>query len=205
MVEVGGLELVQPGHENARRSVIRRFSLILFVASVWCSSPSRAQESPNDRVPPPRNLTIDAQFRDLKDLDRNILPSQPAGTQLPPDKSSEIVGEHEPAGSVAPLPFYWEAPEIWHNPLYFDDVLLERYGQTSSYRWQPYMSGAHFFLQFPILPYKMTVDRPFACKTNLGYYRPGSPTPCIGRRLPLQDDAALVEAATWVALVFILP
>ncbi|MBM3999844.1 MAG: hypothetical protein FJ297_09955 [Planctomycetes bacterium] len=165
-------------------------------ASVGCGQTSPSDQ---DASPPPQAGPM---LRSLKDVDRRI---QPPGEELPPDQSAEILGEWSAREGQVVIPYYWEAPEIWHNPLYFDDVLLERYGQTAPPRLQPYVSGAHFFLQFPILPYKATIDRPFDCKTNLGYYRPGSPAPCVGRRMPLQADAALVETGVWIALLFVLP
>lgn len=150
-------------------------------------------------VPP-----ADIAFRKLSELDTRIQP--PTGS-FPVDLATELFrpAEMEPEKIPAPKTFWWTAPEIWWHPLYFDDVPLERYGQSSAPRLQSALSGAQFFLMLPILPYKMTVDPPPSRKTNLGYYRPGSPTPCVGRRLPLQADAALVEAATWVALAFLLP
>jgi hypothetical protein len=100
---------------------------------------------------------------------------------------------------------YWDAAELWHQPLYFDDVLLERYGQTPLPRWQPVLSGAHFFGTLPMLPYKLAIDRPMDCVSTLGYYRPGSPTPCLGRRIPRDTQAFGWEAGTWLALVFLIP
>jgi hypothetical protein len=73
----------------------------------------------------------------------------------------------------------WEAVAICHKPLYFEDVALERYGQTHCHLLQPLISGAQFYATFPLLPYKMALDPPHQCDYNLGYYRPGSPAPCV--------------------------
>ena len=70
---------------------------------------------------------------------------------------------------------------------------------------QPWLSGAHFFGMFPIMPYLIGLDRTHDRIYTLGYYRPGAPTPCLGRRLPLEADAAALEAATWLGLIFLLP
>ena len=72
----------------------------------------------------------------------------------------------------------------------FDDVQLERYGQSRCPTLQPVLSGAHFFGTMAIMPYKMGLSGPFEMTSNYGYYRPGSPTPCVGRRLPWEWDAA---------------
>jgi hypothetical protein len=166
---------------------------------LWGQLPSApALDEPTPQVVPPSEIA----FRKLQELDTRIHP--PQGT-FPLDLSTKLFQKAEAEVVATPKTFWWEAPEIWWHPLYLDDVPLERYGQSASPLLQPAISGAQFFLMLPILPYKMTVDPPRSGKTNLGYYRPGSPTPCVGRRLPLQADAALVEAATWVALVFVLP
>jgi hypothetical protein len=80
--------------------------------------------------------------------------------------------------------FNWAASDLFAQPAYFDDPVLERYGQTRSALVQPWLSGVHFFGQFPLMPYKMAVDRPFERVYTLGYQRPGSPMPCVARRLP---------------------
>lgn len=80
--------------------------------------------------------------------------------------------------------FNWAASDLFAQPAYFDDPLLERYGQTRRPFVQPWLSGVHFFGQFPLMPYKLLVDRPHDTVYTLGYYRPGSPMPCQSRRLP---------------------
>ena len=55
----------------------------------------------------------------------------------------------------APTTFMWQASGLCHKPAYFEDVHLERYGHSWGPYVQPLMSGAHFFLNVPILPYKM--------------------------------------------------
>ena len=143
-------------------------------------------------------------FRDFNTIKTDI---RLQDETLPANYSEQIFQNVEPD---VPLPvpiteFFWEAPELWHEPLYFDDVQLERYGQTPCPRLQPVLSGAHFFGSLALLPYKMGVDPPLSRVTNLGYYRVGSPAPCVGRRLPWETDAALIEAGTITGLWLILP
>lgn len=101
--------------------------------------------------------------------------------------------------------FTWAASDLFAQPAYFDDPILERYGQSHHPVLQPALSGAHFFSQFPLMPYKIGLDRTHDQIYTLGYYRPGSPMPLLGRRLPLEADAAGFESMSWVALLFILP
>ena len=79
--------------------------------------------------------------------------------------------------------FCWTPSELAYQPLYFDDVPLERYGQTACPLLQPAISGALFFGTVPLMPYKMIVDPPCECVSDYGLYRPGSPTPCVRQRL----------------------
>ncbi len=73
--------------------------------------------------------------------------------------------------------YLWKASGMWHKPLYFEQVQLERYGHDWGPVLQPIMSGAHFFGTIPILPYKMGLETPQECVYALGYYRPGSCAP----------------------------
>lgn len=129
---------------------------------------------------------------------------------LPPDCSTSLFAtqvtnprtlrEHWPQ-----VEFNWAATEFYHQPLYFEDIPLERYGQAYHPLVQPWLSGARFFATFPIVPYKMGIDRTHDRIYSLGYYRPGSPSPCVRQRLPFEWDAATLESAVWLALVFALP
>ena len=81
-------------------------------------------------------------------------------------------------------PFNWEASCLTHNPLYFEEVNLERhgygcgcYGPCCSTCVQSVVSGAHFFATVPALPYLMGADCPTECEYTLGHYRPGSCPP----------------------------
>lgn len=108
-------------------------------------------------------------------------------------------------GAQACTEFQWCPTNLYYRPLYFDDTPLERYGQTPCPLLQPALSAAHFFTVFPTLPYRMGIDAPCDRVYTLGYYRPGSPTPCLRQRLPFEWDAALLEAGAWVGGVFALP
>jgi outer membrane protein TolC len=113
-----------------------------------------------------------------------------------------------------PITFTWKASALCHRPLYFEEANLERYG----YLWcdgrcygipaglvQPVLSGAHFFLTVPVLPYKMGLYPPNECVYTLGYYRPGSCAPYILDPLPLSVRAALMEGAVWTGMPILIP
>ncbi|HEY4309774.1 MAG TPA: hypothetical protein VGN12_10020 [Pirellulales bacterium] len=101
--------------------------------------------------------------------------------------------------------FAWKASSLCHKPLYFEDVELERYGQTCSPFLQPIISATKFYLTLPILPYMMGVEPPLECIYPLGYYRPGDCAPFIIPPVPISLRGALLEAGVWVAGVALVP
>ncbi|HVU88787.1 MAG TPA: hypothetical protein VHD36_15805 [Pirellulales bacterium] len=101
--------------------------------------------------------------------------------------------------------FAWKASALCHKPLYFEDIELERYGQTCSPLFQPIISAAKFYLALPILPYLMGLEPPLECVYPLGYYRPGSCAPFIIPPVPISLRGALLEAGVWVAGVALVP
>ncbi|MGI9497988.1 MAG: hypothetical protein ACR2NK_18170 [Mariniblastus sp.] len=78
--------------------------------------------------------------------------------------------------------FAWVAPDIRYQPLYFEDVALERYGQTSGERIESLRSTANFFTSAVLLPYHMRRDAPASCDYPLGFCRPGDVAPCTKQR-----------------------
>lgn len=74
--------------------------------------------------------------------------------------------------------YFWQASNMAHQPLYFEQAYVERYGYNYG-RLQPVASGVQFFGTVPLLPLKCTVRRPGECVWTLGYGRPGSDgVPC---------------------------
>ena len=101
--------------------------------------------------------------------------------------------------------YQWQAPNQYHNPLYFEDPALERYGHVHCELVQPFVSMARFGVQFVGLPYQMAIDP--CCKKmyNLGYYRVGECAPKKYYRIPWNTHAAASEAAVWTGLIYIFP
>jgi hypothetical protein len=89
----------------------------------------------------------------------------------------------------------YQASGLCHNPLYFEDVQLERYGHEHGPVLQPVLSTAHFFTNVAILPYKMGIHPPNECQYALGYYRPGSCAPWTVGPIPISLRGALAEGA----------
>ena len=149
-------------------------------------------------------------YPDPDDPCRNLCP-RPAG--CPPGDGSEVAlcPEVTPLSTdtyaprpVLPVQYRWAASNITYNPLYFQDVSLERYGHNHGLL-QPVVSVARFGTQVVGLPYQMALDPPCKCETPLGYYRPGDCAPKLHYQIPLNARAALVQAAAVSGVALILP
>ena len=104
-----------------------------------------------------------------------------------------------------PVTFTWKASALTQKPLYFEDVQLERYGHTMGPWLQPARSGAHFFLNIAVLPYRMGIHPWNECQYSLGYYRPGSLAPRQLPAFPLNTKAALWQAGAMIGGVYLIP
>lgn len=101
--------------------------------------------------------------------------------------------------------YAWEAPNLYHNPLYFEDPQLERYGHTYNEVFQPFVSVGKFGVQLVGLPYQMTIDPVCKRKYTLGWYRPGECAPKKHYQIPFNCDAAAVQAAAATGIIFLVP
>lgn len=127
------------------------------------------------------------------------------GRPMPLDCSGSLFAATSAAPARSSKSFTWTSSELFHLPAYFEDVPLERYGQTICPVVQPAISAAHFFGTLPILPYKMGLDHPRRPVSSFGYYRPGSPTPPTRYHLPWNRHGALLESGAWIGAVMLLP
>lgn len=99
----------------------------------------------------------------------------------------------------------WKASNLMHNPLYFEEVNLERYGQTPGPILEPIVSSAHFFANIAVMPYKMGVHKPSECQYALGYYRPGDCAPWIIPPVPISLRGALYQAGAITGTFLLIP
>jgi len=99
----------------------------------------------------------------------------------------------------------WKASGACHNPLYFEQVQLERYGHETGPLLQPLISSAHFLLTIPMMPYKMAINPPNECQYALGYYRPGNCAPYMLQPFPWSLRAGLVQAGVVTGATALIP
>ncbi|QGJ69353.1 Hypothetical protein PBC10988_10270 [Planctomycetales bacterium 10988] len=155
---------------------------------------------------------VDELLSDLKPISELTTSITPSEGDLPPNCARDVMDRmNTPALSLQASrtpymkSFAWVAPGLKHQPLYFEDAPLERYGQTISPFLQPVISGARFFAQVPMLPYKMALDPPHECQYTLGYFRPGSCAPVVRQQVPFDAKAAVVQGAVVAGLILLIP
>jgi len=103
---------------------------------------------------------------------------RPVSGQAPVDQSWQLTSRGSVPLAKTQKVFAWAAPDIGYNPLYFEDVALERYGQTRGLLRQPLVSGFHFLKSAAFLPYYSLFDPVDSCDGPLGYCRPGTNVNC---------------------------
>ena len=131
-----------------------------------------------------------------------------AFSEIDPDDIPEEVtfeqGYYQPR-NMQRMVVNWRASNLHHNPLYFEDPQLERYGHTYHPMVQPFASSARFAVQLVGLPYQMAMDPVWKRRYTLGWYRPGESAPYLRHRFPFNNKASLIQAATVAGLFFIIP
>jgi hypothetical protein len=178
-------------------------TVIATCVGVVAQEPDRksASKPGTSQLPPPAELRSEAQQtreiccppnlkQRLKSLDQIRADIQLSPGPRPMDCAASVF---DVQGTAAPrercaTEFRWCPTNFSLNPPYFEETPLERYGQTPCPILQPAISTAHFFCVLSTLPYRIAVDRPCEPIYTLGYYRPGSPTPCLRQTLPCPSD-----------------
>lgn len=101
-------------------------------------------------------------------------------TVAPEDRSAQLInggGQGWTQFAPAPKVFAWSAPNIRYQPLYFEDVPLERYGQSARPIRQGMLSYLNFATSTSLLGLKMLHDPPSSCDYSFGFCRPGNTVP----------------------------
>ena len=96
------------------------------------------------------------------------------------------------------------AGTVPYQPLYFEEVNLERYGRSCG-PLQPAASIARFFATVPTLPYAMTVHHPHQVNCWTWPYQAGWGAPRVRELSPFNPKAGLVEAGIVTGMVALIP
>jgi len=131
-----------------------------------------------------------------------------SGTLLPDAKSDEYF-DRGPSVLLPASPLVaqmnakpWVSPDLFWQPLYFEDPALERYGHHVGV-WQPAVSAACFMKSVVFLPYHFSAHPPHEREYGLGFERPGN---CVWprRQIPeISPRGVIGQAAAVTGLIFI--
>lgn len=133
------------------------------------------QEASGERLsstPSDADLTA---VKPLRDISFGIAVSgeAPDDVVAAPSPPEQLVGGHEVRRGFADSMYFWQASNMVHRPLYFEQRYVERYGANFG-PMQPVASGVQFAADTALLPAKMLIHPPCECVYSLGYGRPGS-------------------------------
>lgn len=101
--------------------------------------------------------------------------------------------------------FFLQPAEFCYQPLYFEELNLERYGTCKFPLAQPVLSGAHFFATVPAMPYLMSWKLPRRCYYDTTEYYAGRQAPWQRELPPLRLGPSAVETAAITGAILILP
>jgi hypothetical protein len=205
---------------------------LIALASLLTAHALQAQQPPNRLPPPPARTTppgssveqvepgitinrspsgketvkVDLSIRPINSISLNIAP--PGKGEIPPNLAQEkLRGEHPEFLTDRPYEpwnYYWTATAFAHQPLYFEQVNVERYGHNAGCL-QPAVSAAHFFITIPMLPYKAGMDPPHKCIYTLGHSRPGDCNAWERHDVRFSTWGALAQGIVTTGVVFAMP
>jgi hypothetical protein len=156
--------------------------------------------------------SVEEMREDLKPITQLSINIRADGDRFPPNCAAELLAADPSAVILAEMPrpwggqmFHWKASNLHFNPLYFEDIPLERYGQTRCEIAQPFISAGKFYVDVFLLPYRVGMEHPCEDVYALGYHRPGSCTPFVRNKLPLSAKGGLTQGAVIVGLILLVP
>jgi hypothetical protein len=201
--------LSPPGIGSPLRPVRRIWMCALLAATggAWNASATAQQlVMPLDQSATTAHRSLEkSNLRPLNEID---LSAALVGGSVPVDVAQELEDRPVTTGFARawhPVNHTWKPSGLCYRPLYFEHVGMERYGQTCCACTAPLVAGAHFYSSVAILPYKMTIEPPCRPTYALGYYRPGSPTPCTEYVIPFDPWALTVQTMAVSGLVLLIP
>ncbi len=123
--------------------------------------------------------------------------------KCPKNEPLALQGSLERNADITPV--YWQASNVTHHPLYFEDSGLERSGHSFSDVVQPFVSVGKFGAQVVALPYTIALDPMWKHEAPLGHYRPGESAPKRHLAVPINGRAAVTAAAAYTGIIFLIP
>jgi hypothetical protein len=190
------IELVTPEHTTLQPETLRE---VMDIARQQEEADrARIRQDPTERLP------FMSEELDATQTQTDQLTRAPSPTEARPIRPIAVPEDFVPIDQRrwSPTRKYWAAAATCHTPLYFQDAVLERYGQGVEQalgpHWgrffsyplddpresvqrnqvlQPFYSTGKLALQIVAWPYNLIMDPPWESHYDLGYYRPGDQIP----------------------------
>jgi hypothetical protein len=153
----------------------------------------------------PRNLKSIRDIQPFHDYQPGSHIEQDLDPEFKAPAEVELGDVSEGVRNYEAILYQWHASNLHHNPLYFQDAGLERYGHVHHELVQPFVSVGKFSLQLVGLPYQMTIDPVCKKQYALGWYNPGECAPKQTPQIPWNSTAAINQAAVVTGLHFAIP
>ncbi len=134
--------------------------------------------------------------------DADVLPSNRPVNRMPSPETISMTGQGEVQNWQTASPM---SSVSAHQPLYFEDVNLERYGTSRNKHCQPIISGARFCFDAASLPYQMTLQPPRMKHRYPHAFEAGRFCRRESTSLPWDRDASLAEAVAILGLIALIP
>lgn len=145
----------------------------------------------------------DIGIRSIKEINIDIRPVLTEDKKLP--RECPLVHQDYQNRHFSLTCYRWKAAALCTKGAYFQDVHTERYGHSVCPAIQPVISGARFFADVVVLPYKMGLETPNECVYTLGYYRVGNCAPHMLDPIPLSLRGAVYQTGAVVGAAYLIP
>lgn len=149
-------------------------------------------------------------IKPIGEIDISINPKAKESDTTVPRKAVTVDDSVKQYSNNGSLPFsskdFWVEPKremVAYQPLYFEEVNLERYGR--SLPGQPFLSIGRFFGTLPTLPYQMAVYPPRKPYYWNWTYRAGWGAPRVRELPPFRWDALSIEAVSLTGAAALIP
>jgi len=124
--------------------------------------------------------------------------------KFPEDTELVAAGQGYAPRAFPPMATLYVPQIMCYNPVYFEDLNVERYGWDAGV-FQPFLSFGKFYCDLAILPYNMGAQHPLSCEFNAGYFLPGDPVPYYKYVPECSVKGAVTQAAVVIGGIAIFP
>jgi hypothetical protein len=146
--------------------------------------------------------------RDIRPLRETTIRLAPP-LETPRNVAADVFNPEGAPPRAAPVAWfqpvgYGHVADVPYQPLYFEEVNLERYGYYCRCV-QPLVSAAHFYGTVPLLPYKMASEPPCELRSSLEYPPAATAAAPVPLWKPLSLKGVFAETAVVAGVILLFP